>query len=404
MSRDDATAISQSEAKALFADLKSAKALVLAVSGGPDSTALMVLAARWRKSLRKGPDLIAITVDHGLRAAAKREARDVAALAKALGIAHRTLRWQGAKPKTGIPQAAREARYRLLADAARKAGASHVLTAHTLDDQAETVLIRMSRGSGITGLSAMRRASVIPGDAESVDPESILRGAGGLDAGRAALRPRPGTTGLLLVRPFLDIPKVRLIATLAKAKIAYADDPTNRDAAFTRVRLRGLMPELAAEGLDARRLSVLARRLRRADDAIEAADRSRPVERGHARPQTRKMACFDAGRYFALPPELALRVLARAILALGCDFRIELAKLEALQAALAHAADANIARKSGPRWRRTLAGALVTLEKDRITVETAPARRTGNGSGLGRGRRNALTTGSGKRAEPAKSR
>jgi len=264
------------------------------------------------------------------------------------------------------------------------------------------VLIRMSRGSGITGLSAMRRASVIPGDAESVDPESILRGAGGLDAGRAALRPRPGTTGLLLVRPFLDIPKVRLIATLAKAKIAYADDPTNRDAAFTRVRLRGLMPELAAEGLDARRLSVLARRLRRADDAIEAAA-DRAMEEVML-PQTRKMACFDAGRYFALPPELALRVLARAILALGCDFRIELAKLEALQAALAHAADANIARKSGPRWRRTLAGALVTLEKDRITVETAPARRTGNGSGLGRGRRNALTTGSGKRAEPAKSR
>ena len=375
MSRNDATAISQSEAKVLFADLGSAKALVLAVSGGPDSTALMVLVARWRKSLRNGPDLVAITVDHGLRPEARREARDVAKLAQVLGIAHRMVRWQGAKPKTGIPQAAREARYRLLANAARKAGASHVLTAHTLDDQAETVLIRMSRGSGITGLAAMQRTSVIPGHAESVDPQSMLRSTGVMDSGLAALRPRPGMTELLLVRPFLDIPKVRLIATLAKAKIAYADDPTNRDAAFTRARLRGLMPELAAEGLDARRLSVLARRLRRADDAIEAAA-DRAMEEIML-PQTRKMACFDAGRFLALPPELALRALARAILALGTDARIELAKLEALQAALAKAG------KSGARCRRTLAGALVTLEKERITVETAPPRRSRQSRGLG---------------------
>ena len=387
MPRDDASPVSQSEAKALFADFKSAKALVLAVSGGPDSTALLVLAARWRKSMRSGPDLIAITVDHGLRAEAKREARDVAKLAGQLGIVHRTLRWTGAKPKTGIPQAARDARYRLLADAARKAGASHVVTAHTLDDQAETVLIRMSRGSGLTGLTGMAMSTRL-----HVPGRSVLE----------------DTPDLLLARPFLDIPKVRLIATLTKAKIVYADDPTNRDTAFTRARLRGLMPELAVEGLDARRLSVLARRLRRADDAIEAA-----VDRAIAEvmaevmlPSARAVASFDARRYFALPPELALRVLARAILALGNDFRIELAKLEAMQEALAQAADRT--GKSGARWRRTLAGALVTLEKDRITVEPAPARRTGHGSPAGpeagRGRRNALTTGSGKRAAPAKTR
>ena len=169
MPRDNVTAISQSEAKVLFADVKSAKALVLAVSGGPDSTALMVLAARWRKALKRGPELIAVTVDHGLRAEAKREARVVARLAKELGIAHRTLRWTDAKPKAGIPQAAREARYRLLAQAAHRAGASHVLTAHTRDDQAETVVMRLARGSGITGLAAMRRVAVIPGRPE-VEP------------------------------------------------------------------------------------------------------------------------------------------------------------------------------------------------------------------------------------------
>ena len=138
---------------------------MLAVSGGPDSTALMVLAARWRKALKGKPALLAVTVDHGLRAAAKREAAAVGRLARKLGIAHRTLRWTGVKPKSGLQEAARAARYRLLADAARKAKAAHILTAHTRDDQAETVLIRMSRGSGLSGLAAMARISAVPGTA-----------------------------------------------------------------------------------------------------------------------------------------------------------------------------------------------------------------------------------------------
>ena len=139
--------ISAAELKSLFSDLEHLPTLVLAVSGGPDSTALMVLAARWRQSLKVKPALIAVTIDHGLRAESGREAAAVGRLARKLGLPHRILRWTGAKPKAGLQRAARAARYRLLADAARKAKASHVLTAHTLDDQAETVLIRMSRGS-----------------------------------------------------------------------------------------------------------------------------------------------------------------------------------------------------------------------------------------------------------------
>ena len=132
---------------------------MLAVSGGPDSIALMWLAARWRRALARGPRLIAVTVDHGLRAEAAREARDVKRLARRSICPIARCAGRGAKPKTGVPAAARAARYRLLAEAARANGATHILTAHTRDDQAETLLMRMLRGSGIAGLAAMARQS-----------------------------------------------------------------------------------------------------------------------------------------------------------------------------------------------------------------------------------------------------
>src|SRR5665213_1336541 len=184
---DDHSPIAAADAKRLFADWKAAPAIVLAVSGGPDSIALMWLASRWRNALARGPRLVAVTVDHGLRSEAAREAREVKRLARTLELPHRTLRWTGTKPKTGLPAAARAARYRLLAQAARAHGATHILTAHTRDDQAETLLMRLLRGSGVVGLAAMARES---------DRE-----------------------GVLLARPFLNVSKSRLIATLQRAKI-----------------------------------------------------------------------------------------------------------------------------------------------------------------------------------------
>jgi tRNA(Ile)-lysidine synthase len=356
--------VSATEAKSLFSDLDHLPALVLAVSGGPDSTALMVLAARWRKALKVKPKLVAVTVDHGLRKESRREAASVGRLARKLGIAHRTLRWTGAKPKTGLQEAARTARYRLLADAARKANASHILTAHTRDDQAETVLIRMSRGSGVSGLAAMTRISTLPGDGEGQ---------------------------IKLVRPLLEIPKARLVATLRAAKIPFADDPSNRDPRFTRARLRGLMGELAREGLDARRLALLARRLKRADMAIEAA-----VERAEAEltlsPATPGAIAFDAAGYARLPAEIALRLIGRAVARAGDEGPVELAKLEALKAALDAAQNAG-QKAANARFRRSLAGAIVTLAGAQIAVERAPPRR---GS--------PLTTGGRGNAKPTKSR
>src|SRR4029453_17702052 len=214
MADDGHAPISVQQANDLFASWKAAPALVLAVSGGPDSLALMWLAARWRRALARGPRLIAVTVDHGLRPEAAREARDVKRLARTLDLPHRTLRWTGAKPETGLPAAARAARYRLLAKAARSSGATHILTAHTRDDQAETLLMRMLRGSGIAGLAAMGRET------------------------------ERGGVVVWLARPLLDTPKSQLVATLPKAKIAFADDPTNRDLHYIRPRLRALMPAL----------------------------------------------------------------------------------------------------------------------------------------------------------------
>ncbi|MEA2879754.1 MAG: tRNA(Ile)-lysidine synthase [Hyphomicrobiales bacterium] len=352
------------------------------MSGGPDSTALLWLAARWRARRKHGPTLIAVTVDHGLRPESVREARAVKRLSHKLGVAHRTLRWTGKKPKTGIQQAAREARYRLLAGAARKAGARHILTAHTLDDQAETVLFRLARGSGMAGLRGMAREAPVPsfrGAAQRRARNPYPR-AGVMDSGpgpEPVIGPaegrtrwgRRGMTDSCLVRPLLEISKSRLLATLTAAKIPFADDPSNRDPRFARPRLRELMPGLAAEGLDARRLSSFARRMARADQAIE-----RAVGEAQARLWVSAAGSIVFGSDFAeLPPEILLRLLGRAVARLGNEGPVELGKLEALHTALA-AAMAQKGRSA--RFRRTLAGALVTLAGE-ITVERAPPRRSG---------------------------
>jgi tRNA(Ile)-lysidine synthase len=340
MSDDEHSAISAQDAKNLFADLKTAPAIVLAVSGGPDSIALMWLAARWRRALSRGPRLIAVTVDHGLRPEAAREARDVKRLARTFDLPHLTLRWTGAKPKTGLPAAAREARYRLLAQAARKSGATHILTAHTRDDQAETLLMRMLRGSGIAGLAAMARVSE--------------------------------REGVWLARPLLDVSKSQLIATLNRARIGFADDPTNRDTAFTRPRLRAIMPVLAEEGGNAKNLARLASRLARANAAVEVLVDG--AERYLALKDRNDAARFgfDATAFAGLPEEIRLRLLKRAIDRVGHEGQAELGKMEALLAAL----DRAIADRQ-PRLKQTLAGAMVSLTGGRIRVESAPPRRGG---------------------------
>jgi tRNA(Ile)-lysidine synthase len=255
-----------------------------------------------------------------------------------------------------LPAAARAARYRLLAQAARASDATHILTAHTRDDQAETLLMRMLRGSGIAGLAAMARESE--------------------------------RDGLVLARPFLDISKSQLIATLRKAKVGFAEDPTNRDTSFTRPRLRTLMPVLAAEGGDTRNLVRLASRLARANAAVEVlvdgAERYLALRDRQALHSGFNAETFDAGRldaksfdakaFAAMPDEIRLRLLQRVIDRIGHEGPAELGKVEALLSALDLAAAENNAGHR-PRLKQTLAGALISLIDSRIRIEPAPPRR-----------------------------
>lgn len=318
---------SAAEFDAAFAPWSDA-AILLAVSGGPDSMALAAAAVEWR-ARAPGPPIAAAIVDHALREGSEAEARDARARCEALGLAVRSLRWNEARPGAALQERARAARYALLAQAAREGGASVVMTAHHADDQVETILFRLLRGSGPAGL-----------------------------AGMAASAARHGVE---IARPFLEFPKARLLAYLAERGLAWARDPSNDDTRFARARLRVLTPLLAREGGSPDRFARLARRLRRAEAALEAAGEA-------ALRDCARLDGLDADILFAMPEEIRLRVLRRAIAAQGGG-EPRLDRLEAFETQLREAFAA------GRRVRLTLGGALAELGGERLTLRQAPPRR-----------------------------
>jgi tRNA(Ile)-lysidine synthase len=249
--------------------------LAVAVSGGPDSLALCLLAAHWARL--RGGAVTALTVDHGLRPESAAEADQVGAWLAPRGIAHQVLPWHGPKPQSGIQAAAREARYRLLADWCRTNGVLHLLLAHHLDDQAETVALRSLRQSGPDGLAGMAPVREI--------------------------------AGLRLLRPLLAVPKRRLIATLRAAGQSWIEDPSNRSESFARSRLR-LAPGFQTAGLGAR--AVAGAELRAALDGRTAAWLAASAQIDPAGFVTWRHAAF-----LAAPIELARRALQQALLAIG---------------------------------------------------------------------------------------
>lgn len=295
------TPVTPSESEALFAPLSRFPRIALAVSGGPDSVALMQLAARWRARRDGGPVLHVLTVDHGLRAASRAEAERVGHMAAALGLPHAVLTWRNEKAgAAGVQARARAARYDLMAAYCHANDIAALVTAHTLDDQAETFVMRLKRGSGVDGLAAIPERGV--------------------------------WAGIAVLRPLLDVPKARLVATLDAARIPFVWDPSNVDSRFERARLRGSAEALAALGLAPEALALSARRLRRAREALDAAARdflganSEVSEAGYA--------LVDSNALATAPHEIGLRALSHLIgMVGGGETPVQLAKLETLLAA-----------------------------------------------------------------------
>lgn len=283
-----ATPITDAELQGLFGNLSSFGVIALAVSGGPDSLALLHVFARWRTLTPSAPVALVLTVDHGLRPQSRAEAEFVAGQAAALGFEHDILPWVGEKPSTGVLAAARAARLNLMSQRLKREPRfpRAIVTGHTQDDQAETLLMRLAHGSGIQGL-----------------------------AGMAAVRLLSHLGDVWLVRPLLDVPKSRLEATLTALGHGWVEDPTNTDLHFLRPRLRLSAQARAAAGLSNAALSLAARRLARANDALVAATavlEAAAVERDPGVSATIKRPVFEGA-----PLEVRIRLLDRLMRSVG---------------------------------------------------------------------------------------
>lgn len=309
---------SDAELDDLFASFRDARLIALAVSGGADSLALMVAVARWRARQGGRPEAVVLTVDHRLRRGSRREAADVVAAAAAQGLAAQILVRKGPAPGANVEAEARRARYRLLIDAARDLGASHLLAAHHRDDVAEALVLRLARGAGVFGLAAMRPAIAVK--------------------------------GIVLARPFLAVPRSRLAATTAAAGLTPAVDAMNSDPRFARARVRALLPLLAGEGLHPAQLAATAVRLADAADALDAVV-SELIAAAVAVDDL-AVARLDAERLRAAPAVVRNRLVVRLLMAVGGgDYPPRHARLAALGEAMAAA--------GGGRFKRTLAGCVV---------------------------------------------
>lgn len=282
--------------------LCGASSVAVGLSGGPDSMALVRLLSLVAEKNPGSPDIHALTVDHGLRPESAAEAAQVHEWVSGWPqVMHRILRWEKAA-STRIQEEARFARYELMAGYCRERGISHLFLAHHRDDQAETFLFRLAKGSGLDGLSGMR--------------------------------PVQDYGDLTLLRPFLDIPKNRLLMACDAMRIPYVKDPSNESENFARIRLRKSAAILAEEGLTAKRLATTARRLERARAALDEMAEKALAEITLEKDTNRIV--LNSAAYLKLAEEVALRVLLKAIkmFRLEEDYAPRLEKIEDLLADL----------------------------------------------------------------------
>lgn len=286
----------------------------VAVSGGPDSLALLLLAAAARPG-----NVEAATIDHGLRAEAREEAVMVGRVCERLGVPHSilTARWTEV-PETAIQERARNQRYRLLGYWAEERGLDAIATAHHAEDQAETLLMRLARGSGVKGLAGMRPRSISPG---------------------AHVR---------LVRPLLGWRRAELEQVCASAEVTPAADPSNLDERFERVRVRRALGSL--DWLDAASVARSAAHLADADAALDWAAKA---EWKHSVQEKRGSIVY---RLSETPAEIVRRIVTRAIRKLATEGEPELRgrELDHLLAELGAGRDATLRGvrcSGGIEWR-----------------------------------------------------
>ncbi len=305
--------------------------VAVALSGGGDSVALLALAAE--RAAQIGGTLLAVTVDHGLRAESAEEAAQAGAQAALLGVPHTVLRWQGWNGQGNLQDQARRARRRLIADWAAGQGVGTVLLGHTADDQAETFLMRLARGSGLYGLGA--------------------------------IAPVSHAHGINWRRPLLQLRRAALRDDLTARGLTWIEDPSNLDESFTRVQIRQALPGLAPLGLTVERLAETAAQLRRASEVV--ADAVASLARTAAQAHPAGYVTLDRAACAAARPELRLRLLAEALRWVsGASYTPRLAPLEAVADwAFASTAD-------GPR--RTLHGCLLERADDEVLILREPER------------------------------
>ncbi len=288
-------ALSDQEFRQALEPLNPGFRVAVAVSGGADSMALLLLTQKWAR--QSGAQLLALTVDHALRPDSASEAQQVAEWCGALGITHRILQWSGVKPKGDIQAAARRARYALMSAECVRSGVPVLLLAHHLQDQAETFLLRLGRGSGVDGLAAMAAESA--------------------------------RNGMRLLRPLLAFPKARLLSTLLAEGQIWINDPSNSDVRFARPCVRALLAPLDSVGLTAQRLAATAQRMARARAALDQATDA--LLRSAIRLEPSGFCVLSREKIIAAPAEIGLRALSRVLMTVGAqEYPPRLARLERL--------------------------------------------------------------------------
>lgn len=311
--------------------LSDVPTIAVAVSGGPDSMALAFCAQRWAAAHCK--ELYAFIVDHQLRPESTAEARSVKQALGNLGIKAEILTWHHETIATAIHKQARAARYDLLLSACKSYGIKHLLLAHQREDQAETILMRLAKGSGLHGLSGMAAASTV--------------------------------SGIKLLRPLLDIPKAVLVATCEAASLSCVTDQSNTSPKYARGRLRRVLPLLAEEGLTVERLLDLGNRAYEAHQALDYYTQEF---------LRRAVAVTPAGqlRIERTPFEQAPKAIGLAVLA-HCLQQINRHAYEPERRALATVYSDVIAQHS---IRRTLHGCLISGRSHVIECIREPAHLT----------------------------